>query len=218
MITGFNTDVDYAGRVYHVQTEDKGLKNPIIESLVYSGGEIITSVKSGYEELVPQGEEAETEVLRRMEVQHQNLIRDIRNGRFDPEGPKPFGYNIISNKSLDEVVLDYLVEQPGLRHMRIEMENAPTLVFGESPVLHLRVVDEETDRPVSAANVVVKLISTEHKPKQLESGATDPDGRLSTSIELPDEDVGECAVVCQAEIDGHNCEIKRYIKRPEEAR
>ena len=36
------------------------------------------------------------------------MIRDIRNGKFDPDGPKPFGYNIVSNRSLDEVVLDYL--------------------------------------------------------------------------------------------------------------
>ncbi len=43
MITGFNTDVEYEGRVFHVQTEDKGRTNPVVESLVYSGGEIVAS-------------------------------------------------------------------------------------------------------------------------------------------------------------------------------
>ena len=38
MITGFNTDVKYKGTVFHVQTEDKGVANPIIESLIYKGG------------------------------------------------------------------------------------------------------------------------------------------------------------------------------------
>ena len=41
MVTGYNTDVEHDGRVYHVQTEDKGTDNPMIETLVYRGGEIL---------------------------------------------------------------------------------------------------------------------------------------------------------------------------------
>src|SRR5471032_17484 len=40
VITGFNTDIKHSGKVYHIQTEDKGLQNPYVESLVYVGGEI----------------------------------------------------------------------------------------------------------------------------------------------------------------------------------
>jgi len=40
LITGFNTDIKHNEKVYHIQTEDKGLQNPYIESLVYVGGEI----------------------------------------------------------------------------------------------------------------------------------------------------------------------------------
>ena len=40
MITGFNTDVPYRGEVYHVQTEDKGTDNPMVESLIYSGARL----------------------------------------------------------------------------------------------------------------------------------------------------------------------------------
>ena len=41
VITGFNSDVKYRGLVYHVQTEDKGQVNPLIETLIYRGGEIL---------------------------------------------------------------------------------------------------------------------------------------------------------------------------------
>ena len=51
MITGFNTDVDFDGRVFHVQTEDKGRENPTIESLVYSRGEIVAARNTRYEDL-----------------------------------------------------------------------------------------------------------------------------------------------------------------------
>ena len=40
MITGFNTDIEHGGVVYHVQTEDKGFDTPIILSLVYAGGQV----------------------------------------------------------------------------------------------------------------------------------------------------------------------------------
>ncbi len=43
VITGFNTDIEHDGVVYHVQTEDKGLDSPLILSLVYSGGAILAS-------------------------------------------------------------------------------------------------------------------------------------------------------------------------------
>ena len=52
MITGFNTDVKYRGLVYHVQTEDKGKDNPLIETLIYKGGEILASRRLPYAELV----------------------------------------------------------------------------------------------------------------------------------------------------------------------
>ena len=51
MITGFNTDVKYKGVVYHVQTEDKGTANPLIETLIYKGGEILGS-RSGMGALI----------------------------------------------------------------------------------------------------------------------------------------------------------------------
>ena len=55
MITGYNTDVEHDGVVYHVQTEDKGLGSPLILSLVYSGGAILASKRSRYEDLIATG-------------------------------------------------------------------------------------------------------------------------------------------------------------------
>ncbi len=52
MITGYNTDVRHGNRVFHIQTEDKGLSNPKIETLIYVGGEILDSYRSSYEDLL----------------------------------------------------------------------------------------------------------------------------------------------------------------------
>lgn len=82
MITGFNTDIEHDGVVYHVQTEDKGLDTPIILSLVYTGGTILASKRSPYEDLIAEGfsDEALAERLKR---QHRLICAAIHSGRIN---------------------------------------------------------------------------------------------------------------------------------------
>ena len=215
MITGFNIDVEYEGRVFHIQTEDKGLGNPIIESLVYSGGEIVASRRSSYSDIANAPSYSEAEVLRRMEGQHQTLLREVMSGRFDPEGPKPFGYNIITNRSLDAVVAEFLSKEVGLEQIRLEAVTHQVLVEGTKPLLQLRVIAESSERPVAGAKVTVKLISTRDKPKELFSGVTGTDGRVEAVFEIPPLPGANAAILCQAEAAGNNAEIKQLIRKAE---
>ena len=57
MITGYNTDVRHGEVVFHVQTEDKGVSNPYIESLVYVGGQVLASKRASYAEMIAEGKE-----------------------------------------------------------------------------------------------------------------------------------------------------------------
>jgi hypothetical protein len=82
VITGFNTDIEHDGVVYHVQTEDKGLETPIILSLVYVGGAILASKRAPYQDLIAKGfsDEALSERLKR---QHKLICAAINSGRID---------------------------------------------------------------------------------------------------------------------------------------
>jgi hypothetical protein len=83
VITGFNTDVKHDTKVFHVQTEDRGLANPVVESLVYVGGEILLSKKSPYSDLVT-GDRVDEKALREMmDLQHRRVIEAVRRGRLD---------------------------------------------------------------------------------------------------------------------------------------
>ena len=212
MITGFNTDVECDGQVFHVQTEDKGRANPTVESLVYSGGEILATQRLSYEELADSAEYSEDAVMELMESQHQALVRDIRNGKFDPEGPKPFGYNIITNRSLDEVVMGFLSQKVGVERIRLEMENQQVFVEGTRPTLRLRVVAESSDRPVPGIKVTVKLISTKERPRELFADTTDQAGRVEASFDVPELAGANAAILCQAEAPGNSAEIKQLIR------
>lgn len=82
MITGYNTDVRHNEVVLHVQTEDKGLANPCIESLVYVGGQVLASKRASYAELLAQGKE-EKDIVALMDHQHRTMIAAIRHGKLD---------------------------------------------------------------------------------------------------------------------------------------
>ncbi len=82
MITGYNTDVEHDGVVYHVQTEDKGLDTPLILSLVYVGGAILASKRSLYHDLIAEGFD-EGALADRLQRQHKLICAAIHAGRIE---------------------------------------------------------------------------------------------------------------------------------------
>ncbi len=82
MITGFNTDIEFEGITYHVQTEDKGRSKPIILSLVYDGGTILASKRSPYDDLL-RSNYSERILAERLSKQHLLICAAIRAGRIE---------------------------------------------------------------------------------------------------------------------------------------
>jgi hypothetical protein len=81
MIFGFNTDVPAKEGVYHVQTEDRGAKNPVVESIIYVGGKIMGRRRSPYD--AGETKERIEEMVRR---QHKELVESIRAGTWKSSG------------------------------------------------------------------------------------------------------------------------------------
>ena len=123
MLGGFNTNVKYGGRTFHVQTEDSGHANPKIVTLLYEGGVILTSKKSSYEDKV-SADNLESVVRELMEAQHRDMVQALKDGALDDvvdigEGkggdaeratgaPQVFGEGIIGDQRLDELVIAHL--------------------------------------------------------------------------------------------------------------
>ncbi len=82
MITGYNTNVECDGILYHIQTEDKGVEHPIILSLVYLDGAILASKRSPYDDLVIGGFDEQI-LTQRLQRQHKLICAAVRAGRID---------------------------------------------------------------------------------------------------------------------------------------
>jgi hypothetical protein len=136
MVLGYNHNVRYRGELFHVQTEDSGLANPTIITLLYRGGTIIASRKTSYADIV-KIENLEMIVEELMKDQHKEMLRHLKNGDFDdrafPGGgpapetdirrkpepepePKPLprresNSQATAPRSLDDILLDYLASE-----------------------------------------------------------------------------------------------------------
>jgi hypothetical protein len=82
VITGYNTDIEHDGVVYHIQTEDKGLETPVILSLVYTGGEVLASKRSPYDDLIAGGFDQEI-LAERLQRQHKLICAAVHAGRIE---------------------------------------------------------------------------------------------------------------------------------------
>ena len=82
MITGYNTDVQFGGVTYHIQTEDKGLDTPIILSLVYDRGTILAAKREPYDDLIEKGFD-EKLLAERLTKQHKIICAAIKKGRIE---------------------------------------------------------------------------------------------------------------------------------------
>ena len=163
-LVGYNTNVRHKGKLYHIQTEDSGVKRPhVITQLFADGGRIIASEKTSYQEHVESEQLAEI-VKQLMREQHKRVFIGLRDGVYDEDGPQhagdigangeappaevstevlehaaarlvegspqyeqlrpnsmsgqrisrapaaPFGHEVLSEKTLDEVILAYLAQ------------------------------------------------------------------------------------------------------------
>jgi len=81
-VVGFNHNVKYGPRVYHVQTEDSGLPHAHYITHLFVGGNIVASMKTSYAE---QADEPELQKVVRglMENQHKAMLKRLVSGEFD---------------------------------------------------------------------------------------------------------------------------------------
>ena len=232
MITGYNTDVRYREKVFHVQTEDKGLSNPTIESVVYHGGQVLFAKRSSYEDLVEQGTGPEG-IASRIEHQHRMMIAAIKTGKLDkkieeslgedlpPAGDVtrigPAGPSLLdqaredSGPTLDQVILEYLTSEAEQDQLELELAGGAKLTAGQDCQLRLRATSSRTGLPVSGAQVAVKMISTVRDPELLGQGLTDEEGGLAIHVAIPRMESGAAAVIISANSLIGSAELKQLL-------
>ena len=82
-LLGFNNNVRHKGRIFHIQTEDSGVKHPrIVTHLFADGGRIIKTTRTDYAEHLGRDDMAEV-VRAMMKEQHKAMFISLRAGELD---------------------------------------------------------------------------------------------------------------------------------------
>jgi hypothetical protein len=211
MITGYNTDVRHGNRVFHVQTEDKGVANPKIETLIYVGGEILDSYRSSYDDLLANPPVGETAIQGRMDEQHRAVIRDIKNGKYDLTPPDLLEQQAFNDRPLDQAILEFLQQEGDVDTLELVLDQPLKPTFGSLFQVQIRARLCQSQSPVAGAEVNVKLVSSLKKATGLLSGRTSPEGLFTGEVQLPPSQPGQCAVVISCTSDQGFDEVKAVM-------
>lgn len=234
MITGYNTDVKHKNRVFHVQTEDKGASNPCVESLVYVGGEILATQRVSYAEMAQKGRDDQA-IQELMEQQHRAMIASIQRGKFDgPNGgvraaPRevaeddeapgdatamaPAAGQTAGDRTLDQVILDYLAAEMSHEQLEVAVTAPGELVAGKPAQLRLKAQSSVSRQPVSGASVQVRILSTSSRPAVVFQGKTAADGSCAVAFAVPALRDGNAAAVVRVVSTMGSTEFKYPVKR-----
>lgn len=87
---GVNSSVSYGSDDFHVQTQCSMRDAPVIESLVYRGGQVLVRITASYGDVARRLGFTGDDGRHLLELQHADVVRKIRNGMLrDDEGPLP---------------------------------------------------------------------------------------------------------------------------------
>ncbi len=189
-VLGYNHNVRYAGRLWHVQTEDSGVQNPHIFTHLFHDGTILATKRFDYD-----ASSAVEVVQKFMQSQHKAMLRDLKQGTFDEKIGKFFGEPVKRETAETAVVSEQ--ELPTLDETPASAMQAPTVL--EAPAIPQPIVQIEVETPEKP--------TTKEIPSQLSKSV------LSKS-QLSASEVGARAAAATQRIDPALKQTRPRISKP----
>ena len=162
MLFGHNSNVKAGDTTYHVQTEDRGAANALIDTTVYFRGRVLHRRTNNYFDLLPLNPDHEQALKVRLDEQHRTVVEEIRTGALHLALPQ-------DDKSASQVLL-------------LELINAKTWLSGKRALLQVT-VRNQTNQAVEGAQVTARV---DGAAEILEySAETGPLGNAQFEFDMP---------------------------------
>jgi len=199
----------------------------MVESLVYTSGEILYSRRTPYDDLVEQDVDRET-IATLMERQHRSIVDAVHSGGLarltgkteiaaddDTTITHREAEPVTSEEpSLDQVILDYLESQRDQAHLVLRASIEHDFAYDGLAPISVLAVDSIAQTPQAGVKVSVLFKSTaEPRRLVLAEGETGEDGTFSAEADMPAFADGTSAVVITAESDLGSSEMKHLVHK-----
>ena len=171
---GFNTDIQLGDVTLHVQTEDRGKRNPVLDTTVYAGGRVLYRRKSSYAEHLNDEGFGDELIKKWLEEQHRTVIEELRSGILKVELPAP-----PAPKPAGEPPAPAAAQQGIL----VQLTNPASWLKAGSATLLLEVHTRQGREPIENAAIEVTFEGAQQP--LLFAAATNPQGRAEISFPMP---------------------------------
>jgi hypothetical protein len=150
-VLGYNHNVRYAERLWHVQTEDSGVQNPHIFTHLFHDGTILATKRLDYD---PSSEVVAVQKL--MQTQHKSMLRELKAGAFDDKIAKFLGHPVVRKEALSPSPSDDPPSNPDATPSGVELAEprpltGPDEPFDEPPTDRTSGLTLDTDRDLGEA-------------------------------------------------------------------
>ena len=175
MLFGHNSNVKAGDTTYHVQTEDRGSANALIDTTVYFRGRVLHRRTNNYFDLLPLNPDHEQALKVRLDEQHRTVVEEIRTGALHLALPQ-------DDKSASQVLL-------------LELINAKTWLSGKRALLQIA-VRNQTKQAVEGAQVTARVDGAAEISEY--SAETGPLGNAQFEFDMPRLAGADPALVIEA--------------------
>ncbi len=183
---GHNSNVTVAGDTYHVQTEERGAAQALIDTTVYWRGRVLHRLTNSFKDLLPLNPGREQALKLRVDTQHRSVVDEIRSGKLCLAVPG-------DAKSLTPEAAASPEFATPLLHL--ELLNAKTWLTGKHALLQITVLDY-ANKPVEHAMVMARVEGAVQPASFFsETGSL---GRVKLEFEMPPLTGPEVALVIEA--------------------
>ncbi len=202
MLFGHNTNLKVGETVYHVQTEDRGTANALIDTTVYCRGRVLHRRTHNYFDLLPLDPGREESLKKRIAEQHRTVSEEIRSGALLLVLPPLTAQeNAAVKEKAGSAAHSNAPPAPALL---LELVNAKTWLAGKHANLHIAVRKKQNGEAVARALVTARIDGAADVTEF--STETEADGQARLEFEMPRLAGGEPALVIeatQADSKGH---------------
>ena len=180
MLFGHNTDVKVGETVYHVQTEDRGTANALIDTTVYCRGCVLHRRTNNYIDLLPLDPDRENSLKKRIDEQHRSVAEEIRSGALHLVPPPMSVEEKAAANKAEPAAHSHVVPAPVLA---IELINAKSWLAGKRANLHVAVLRKQNKEAVAGALVTARIDGAADVTEF--STETGVDGQARLEFEMP---------------------------------
>jgi hypothetical protein len=199
MLFGHNTNVKVGDFTFHVQTEDRGITNALIDTTVYCRGRVLHRRTNNYFDLLPLDPDREEALKLRLTDQHRTVLEEIRSGALHLVPPPLPVADAPAAVAPKQSAVPVQTPAPTPPALALELLNARTWLTGKRALLQIAVRDH-ANKAVEAAAVTAKVDGA--ADFAMLSTVTGPFGHAELEFDMPRLSGPDPALVIEA-IHGH---------------